>query len=118
MADVERLASEDPFRFSLWQAQQMKIAAVKQEVDLTQSRQAQENQQQWAKFAEEQDKLAVERIPELADKAKASKLQETAQGYLESLGFTNEELGNLWNTDKTFRRFPHAANDPRRCALS
>jgi uncharacterized protein (DUF1697 family) len=103
MADVEKLASEDPFRFSLWQAQQMKIAAVKQEVDLTQARQTQDQQQQWSKFAEEQDKLAIERIPDLADKAKASKLQDTVAKYLEGIGFTNDELGKNWNGERVFR---------------
>ncbi len=103
MADVEKLASEDPFRFSLWQAQQMKIAAVKQEVDQVQFKQTQDNQQKWSKFAADQDKLAVEKIPDLADKAKAAKLQETAAAYLDSVGFTNDELAKLWNGDKTFR---------------
>ncbi len=97
MADVEKLAAEDPFRFSLWQAQQMKIAAVKQEADQAKVRQEQEQQQNWTKFANDQDQLVYEKIPDLKDKTKAAKLQQASFEYLTDIGFKENELASNWN---------------------
>lgn len=96
-ADVERLAQEDPFRYLQWDAHQKKVAAVQREFQATQERQAWEWQTKWAEFAEREDKLTAERIPELADPEKRTKLQEGAISYLKDTGFTETDLGQLWN---------------------
>jgi len=97
MADVERLAREDWPRYALWDAQQKKIGAVRQEAEAAQQRQTQEYGQKWHEFAKRQDELLAERVPDLADKTKAAKLQESAIGALRDHGFTDQELGQLWN---------------------
>lgn len=97
MADVERLAREDWPRYALWDAQQKKIAAVTQEVRSSQERQTHEFRQKWSEFASKQDQLLVERAPELADKAKAAKIAETAKAVLTDIGFNDQELAQAWN---------------------
>lgn len=97
MADVERLAREDWPRYALWDAQQKKIAAVAQEVRASQERQTHEYRQKWSEFASQQDRLFVERAPELADKAKAAKIAEAAKSVLSDIGFSDQELAQAWN---------------------
>lgn len=97
IADVERLAREDWPRYVLWDAQQKKVAAIRQEVQTTQSRQSQEKAQKWQTFAQEQDALLLEKAPELAEKGAMSKAGEGAVELLKGLGFTDGELGKLWN---------------------
>jgi hypothetical protein len=63
----------------------------------SQQRAVHEQQSQWAEFAKRQDDLFIERVPEFADKAKAAKMQEAAVSVLTDIGFTEEELGQLWN---------------------
>jgi len=102
MADVERLAMDDPFRFSQWQAQQMKIAAARQKHEQLKAETAQAAQLNWQKFANEQDVLAVEKIPDLADAKKAPKLQQQAAEYLQDIGFNRNELAATWDGHEKF----------------
>lgn len=97
LADVERMASEDPVRYLKWDAQQKKIAAVAREVQAAQERQAHEQMAKFAEFAKRQDELFIEKAPEFADKEAAAKLQATAIEVLTDLGFEQEELARLWN---------------------
>ena len=97
IADVERLATEDWPRYARWDAAQKKIAAVQQEWSATQQRQSEEYQQQWSQFASQQDAMFAEKVPEYADKDKASKLGETAISVLRDKGFNDQELGALWH---------------------
>ena len=56
-----------------------------------------EAQTKFAKFAEEQDKEFIERVPEFADKEKAAELQSAAIKTLKNVGFTEDELAKHWN---------------------
>jgi hypothetical protein len=96
-ADVERLASEDPVRYLKWDAAQKKIAAVAQEVRAAQERQAHEQHGKFSEWSKREDELFAEKAPEAADKDKAAKLQGAAVEVLRDLGFTEDELGKLWN---------------------
>ncbi len=96
IADIERLARDDWPRYVLWDAQQKKIAAVQQQVQAAQAREAQETQTKWQSFVTEQDALFAEKAPDLADKEKASKAAEAAGRMLNDLGFTDTELGKLY----------------------
>lgn len=98
--DVERLAREDWPRYLQWDVAQKKIAAVQQELQSANQRQAQEKQQQYAEFANKQDALLKDRVPELADAAKADKLQKQAMNVLSDLGFTDTELRKAWNGEE------------------
>src|SRR5262249_13461440 len=97
MADVERLAREDWPRYLLWDLQQKKIADVTQQLIAGQHRQAQEKLTQFAEFAQRQDDLFKEKVPDMADEAKAAELQKQALAVLGDLGFTEAELVPLWN---------------------
>jgi hypothetical protein len=97
MADVERMAREDFPRYALWYAQQKKLAAVAQELHAVQHRQAHELQARWAHFAQREDELMNEQVPELLDPDKAPKLRESALGVLRDRGFTDGELSALYN---------------------
>lgn len=96
-ADVVKLAQDDPFRYLQWDAHQKQVAAIHQQASEAQQRQAQEWQQQWSKFAEREDKLTAERIPELADPVQKQKVQEGAITYLKEIGFQESELASAWN---------------------
>jgi hypothetical protein len=97
MDDVERMAREDFPRYALWDAQQKKLAAVAHELQGAQQRQAQELDARWTQFARREDELMHEHVPELADPEKAPKLRESAVGVLRDRGFTDGELGALYN---------------------
>src|SRR6516225_957071 len=97
MADVERLAREDWPRYLLWDLQQKKIADVTQHMLAAQHRQAQEKLGQFAEFAKRQDDLFKEKVPDMADDAKAAELQKKALVVLSDLGFDEAELVPLWN---------------------
>jgi hypothetical protein len=96
MADVERLAREDFPRYAMWDAHQKKLAAVAQETQAVQHRQAQEVSQRWQEFAGKQDQLMTEQVPELADPERAPKLRESAINVLRDRGFTDTELTELY----------------------
>jgi hypothetical protein len=96
VADVERLAREDWPRYVQWDLAQKKLAAVQQELAAAQQREAQERQQRFAEFAKHQDKLLIERVPDMADSAKAQALQTAAMAVLEELGFERSELAASW----------------------
>lgn len=95
--DVQRLATDDPVRYLKWDAQQKRIAAVAQQQQAAQQRQHDEFAKEWKDFAEKQDSLLLERAPELSDKTRAAKVADNAKQVLKDHGFTDQELGDLWN---------------------
>lgn len=97
ISDLEKLSKDDPFRYLQWTARQQKIAAVETELKQAQDRQAQENSKRWNDFARRQDDLVLERIPELADEAKAPAIKKKAADVLKDIGFSDDELGQLFN---------------------
>jgi hypothetical protein len=97
MADVERMANEDWPRFAKWQFHQQKVAAVEAELKASQERQESEHRTQWEHFAKRQDELFLERAPEMQDATKRAKTVEAATKLLGDKGYTQEELGRLWN---------------------
>ena len=105
--DVMRLATEEPHRYLQWTAHQQQVAAVQNEVRAAQERQAQEFSTQWQTFASREDKLAQERIPELANPEQRAKVQDAALSHLLDLGFTESELSNAWNGQASFSPRDH-----------
>ncbi|HEY7246259.1 MAG TPA: hypothetical protein VH678_20490 [Xanthobacteraceae bacterium] len=100
IADVERLAREDWPSYLQWDVAQKKIAAVQQEMQAAQQRQAQDRVQKFTEFAKREDDLFAERVPDMADPEKATKLQQQAISVLKDVGFTEAELAGSWNGDK------------------
>ena len=95
-ADVDRIAKDDMPRYVKWSEKQRQIALIKEQIKTAQERAAREASAQWEAFGKRQDELFVEKVPEYADPAKAAKLQEGAVALLKDVGFTEQELGNLW----------------------
>ena len=101
MDDVKRLANEDWARYLRWDAHQKDIAAKMATVKEAQERQANEAQTKFAKFADEQDKAFIARVPEFANKDRAAELQGAAIKTLKNIGFSDDELGKHWNKQET-----------------
>ena len=93
--DVTKLANEDWPRFARWQAHQMQVARVEQEVKEAQTRQASEFEGKWSDFIAKQNQLLTDKAPELADKETAVKLRDKAVSVLNDVGFSNQELAEL-----------------------
>lgn len=97
VANLERLAREDWPRYVLWDAQQKKIAAVQQQVQAAQALQAQEQSTRWNGFARDEDARFLEKAPEFSDVKVMAEATQHAGELLKGLGFTDAELGRLWN---------------------
>ena len=97
IADIERLAREDWPRYVLWDAQQKKIAAIQQQVAAAQTRRAHEQATRWTAFARDEDARFLEKAPEFTDLKVMAEATQAAGELLKGMGFTDAELGLLWN---------------------
>jgi hypothetical protein len=96
MDDVVRLQAEDPFRFQQWQVQQMRLQAAKAEADRVNSEKITNEQKAWINHVQSENALAMEKIPELADKDKGPALvKRVAEELLPDIGFKDSELADL-----------------------
>ena len=105
--DVQRLANDDPLRYTRWDAQQKRLAGVQQEINAAQQRQVTERQQKLNEFRTRESELFVEKVPEFADEAQRTKLQNSAVSVLKDLGFKDEELAAYWNGDQDISIHDH-----------
>jgi hypothetical protein len=121
-ADVQKLATDDPFRFAQWQARQMQINAQAQEVEHLNRQREQEKANTFKTWAEEQDSKFTKKFPEFADKEKAGKVREGIVSYLTNdIGVPEGHLPELWDNPtcsatRCFRKSftTHRASVPRR----
>jgi hypothetical protein len=95
--DVERLAREDWPRYVLWDAHQKRIASARQELDGAAQRQDQERRIWLEEYAARERGVFIEKVPEIADPVQRSKLEHAAVGMLRELGFSDQELGELYH---------------------
>ena len=96
--DVVKMATDDPFRYARWDAQQKQIARVRDEVAATQRQQEQDQKTQFEAWSAEQDKKFTEQAKDFADPVKAPKLREGIVNYLtEVRGVEKEALPGLWS---------------------
>jgi hypothetical protein len=100
--DIVRLAAEDPLRYTQWDAHQKKVAMLHHEVEAAQQREAKDKAAQWEKFYQREDQLLAESLPEAKDPEKWSKLRHSAVQTLKGIGYSEQELAELWETP-TFR---------------
>ena len=107
MADVERMALEDPFRKIQWDTHQQKLQAIAYEKSQADQRNAQETQTKWQKLVSDENAKFVEAVPEFADKAKAKELTTKAIDKLTDLGFTQSELAELAEGKKQLPIYDH-----------
>ncbi len=97
VADLEKMAREDWPRYVQWDAQQKKIAAVQQQLQVAQVRQSHATAQRWHTFVADEDARFRERAPELADGEALAKTARSAADMLKDLGFSDGELGEMWH---------------------
>jgi hypothetical protein len=108
MADLEKLQSEDPFRFQAYQLHQWKLQAAQAEQAEVKSRQEQEQRSKWAEHVQKENALAAELIPELADKDKGPALtNRVATEILPEYGFTPSELTALASGSEKLSIYDH-----------
>ena len=96
-ADEMRLAKEDVLRFAQYQAHKSQLQQYGQATYEAQQRQQQQYQQELSAWGQEQDTKAMETIPEAKDEAKWKSLREESIRYLRDVGFSDQELSQLWS---------------------
>lgn len=120
-AEADRLTDTDPLgalqaqtkanriqaKLSSWNIHQSKLVAATNEAKQAETRQSQAKQESWTKHVQEENKLAAEKIPELADKIKGPALRTRAIERLAELGFTNDELNKLAAGDERISIHDH-----------
>lgn len=107
LADVERLAREDAARYARWDVQQKKIADVSRQLTSALVRQVLERQQKFSEFAQREDEVLKQKLPDMADADKAAKLQNACLAVLKDLGFDDAELVQSWHGQKDFSLRDH-----------
>jgi hypothetical protein len=91
-ADIRKLAETDPMRFARFQAAQMEMAQVQQEIASTNWRNQQAYSQKWQQFTTAEDQKFAQHAPEMADPTKARALIEDARRILSDAGFSDDDL--------------------------
>ncbi len=95
-ADVEKMATEDPFRYQRFDVAVKKAQAMQQQMNAVQVRQAHDMTQRWSQFSQAEDAKFMQQAPEMSDASKAKEIREKATKTLQDLGFKNEELAAAW----------------------
>lgn len=92
--DLEKLYEEDPVEAAKIEhkikRKQEKLAESMQKVKA-------EQQKQFQDILSEQQKLLVSKIPEFSDSDKANKLKTDMRSYLQSYGFKDQEIGQIYD---------------------
>jgi len=96
LADIEKMAREEPARYAQWDLQHRKVAAFQQELAAARQRQAAANARRWMTFAADEDAKFAEKASEFADKDAKLKAASSAAEMLREMGFSDAELGELW----------------------
>lgn len=114
-ADVQRLANEDPFRFTAWQARQMALQAQAQEVESLNRQRADEAKTKFESWSKEQDAQFSKAFPEFDDAEKGPKARQGVTDYLtKAVGVPADVLPKLWNEplfrDAMFQRVIYDAS--------
>lgn len=94
--DVSNMRQNDPMRFMAWQEAREKGQALAREAQVAQSRQMEERQKALKSYADEQDRLFVEKAPEFGDKDKVPQLISEVRSLLADVGFDEGELNALY----------------------
>lgn len=120
-AEAANLWSTDPFaagqtqakagqiqaKLSAWGIHQQKLVAATNELAQAETRKSQARKDSWVKHFQDENKLAAEKIPDLADKVKGPVLHKRAAERLAELGFTQDELTKLSTGDEKISIYDH-----------
>jgi len=97
--DWQRLATEDPSGYVRLTAERDalrgRVGAIQAELQQVQSAQQQEAARHYATVRAEQHQKLVELLPDFGDPEKGPKLASEMRGWLQSQGFTPEEIGQV-----------------------
>ncbi len=96
-ADVDNMARNDWQRFAMWQAHQMKVQNVQQQMQANYQRSQQEYQTKWQQFATNEDNLFAQHATEMNDPEQAKDVAGKAVAYLRDTGFSDDDLNKLWS---------------------
>ena len=105
--DVEKLAREDWPRYLQWDVAQKKIAAVGKKCKWRNSARRRSESQKFNEFAKREDSLFAEKVPEMADQAKATELQKAGLSLLTDIGFTRRGTSQVWAGESAFSLRDH-----------
>ncbi len=95
--DVDNLAQNDWQRFAMWQAHQMKVQNLNQQITANYQREQQAYTQKWNAFAQKEDNLFAEQATEMNDPVQAKEIATKAVDLLRDTGFTDDDLNKLWS---------------------
>ena len=95
--DIDNMARNDWQRFAMWQAHQMKVQNVQQQIQVNYQRQQQEYTNKWNQFAQNEDNLFAARATEMSDPVQAKDIATKAVETLRDTGFTDDDLNKLWS---------------------
>lgn len=104
---MQARAGQIQAKLSAWNIHQSKLVAATTELKAADERQSQAKKDSWAKHVQDENKLAAEKIPELADKVKGPALIARARTRLAELGFSNDELNKLAAGDERISIHDH-----------
>ena len=95
IADVQKLAVEDPARYTKWDAAQKALNMARGERERLAHEAQQAQEAKLKSYLEDQQKQLVKALPEWADEERGPKLKTDLQRYLRAEGFADDELGNV-----------------------
>lgn len=95
--DVENLAKTDWARYIEYDAHVKKMGIVQQQMLQAQQRQAEEYNQNWARWSTQEDQKFADKVPDMRDPAKAKVVHDNGGKTLTEVGFSPHEINELWN---------------------
>ncbi len=95
--DVDNMARNDWQRFAMWQAHQMKVQNLNQQMTANYQRQQQEYTAKWNQFAQNEDSLFTADMPEMNDPVQAKEIATQSVTLLRDTGFSDDDLNKLWS---------------------
>jgi hypothetical protein len=104
---MQAQAGQIQAKLSAWGIHQSKLVAATNELSQAETRQSQAKKESWTKHVQDENKLANEKIPDLADKTKGPALRTRAIERLVDLGFSNDELNKLNTGDERISIHDH-----------
>lgn len=94
-------------KLSAWDTHQRKLVAATNDLKASEERAASKKSESLNAYIQEQNRLAIEKIPELADKTKGPALRSRAVESLVELGFSQDELTKIASGEESLSIHDH-----------
>ena len=95
-ADVQRLAAQNPNRYIQYDALMKKYQRYNSDQTESLQRQREQAKSNFSRYVSEQNEKFIEQNPKWADADAAPKLQKMAVNLLEDIGYSQDEIRDLW----------------------